>query len=171
MVERSDLQKLIPSVASELKEYDYIVYADGASRGNPGPAGIGLVIITRGGKVFSAQRSFGEATNNQMELKSIIESLKCLEDEKKVLIRTDSQYVAKAFSENWVETWKKSNWKKKDKTEVKNKDLWKELLFELKKKRVFFEWIRGHHEDKFNLEVDRLAVAAAKSSANKLHQV
>ena len=49
-----------------------IIYSDGGSRGNPGPAGIGVVID---GKA-EISKCIGTATNNQAEYTAVIEALK-----------------------------------------------------------------------------------------------
>ncbi len=53
------------------------VFVDGASRGNPGPAGIGFVVLDAEGNVVERQgRYVGFATNNQAEYLALIEALK-----------------------------------------------------------------------------------------------
>jgi ribonuclease HI len=53
------------------------VHTDGAARGNPGPAGIGIVITTADGReVLAWGRAIGEATNNVAEYAAAIEGLK-----------------------------------------------------------------------------------------------
>lgn len=52
------------------------VYCDGASRGNPGEAGIGYVIIDAGGEVIKEESDYlGLATNNVAEYTALIRSL------------------------------------------------------------------------------------------------
>jgi ribonuclease HI len=54
----------------------YTIYADGASRGNPGPAAIGVVILDPAGReVHTVSRPLGRATNNQAEYKAAIAGL------------------------------------------------------------------------------------------------
>jgi len=53
------------------------LYTDGGSRGNPGPAGIGMVLKTPEGRVLVKEgRTIGEATNNEAEYRALIEGLK-----------------------------------------------------------------------------------------------
>ena len=53
-----------------------VIFADGASRGNPGPAAIGAVIKDEQGRlVASISRRIGKATNNQAEYRAIIAAL------------------------------------------------------------------------------------------------
>ena len=54
----------------------YRIYSDGASRGNPGPSGIGAVIFDAHGKVVhEIARYIGEVTNNVAEYKALIAAL------------------------------------------------------------------------------------------------
>lgn len=54
----------------------YIIHVDGGSRGNPGPAGAGVVIRSAdGGVVAGAGVYIGEATNNVAEYRGLIEAL------------------------------------------------------------------------------------------------
>ena len=78
-----------------------VIYVDGASRGNPGPAAFGMVIRDDSGKaVKSAGQRIGSVTNNVAEYFGLIfalqEALMLRADE--VEIRTDSELVAKQFS-------------------------------------------------------------------------
>jgi ribonuclease HI len=56
-----------------------IIYTDGGSRGNPGPAAIGVVFCdARGETIHSYKECIGEATNNQAEYRAIIKALEIL---------------------------------------------------------------------------------------------
>jgi ribonuclease HI len=53
-----------------------IIYTDGGARNNPGPAGIGAVLLDeKGNEVASLSKYIGEATNNQAEYKAVIAAL------------------------------------------------------------------------------------------------
>ncbi len=75
-----------------------VIFADGASRGNPGPAAIGVTIKDKKGKLitFISQR-IGRATNNQAEYRAIIAALEeaIRLGAKQVDIKTDSELVVK----------------------------------------------------------------------------
>jgi ribonuclease HI len=73
------------------------VYVDGASRGNPGPAAIGVVILTRQGrKVASFGEAIGETTNNYAEYTALIHALRLLSifEVDRLRIYTDSELMA-----------------------------------------------------------------------------
>lgn len=74
------------------------VRCDGASRGNPGPAGIGVVID---GEKFS--KYIGTATNNQAEYRAVILGLKKAREmgADEVVVKTDSNLVARQLNGDW----------------------------------------------------------------------
>ncbi len=75
---------------------DAIIYVDGASKGNPGPAGAGIVILSTEGDVLQ-EISFpiAHATNNVAEYTGLIEGLKAAQKLgiKRVEVRTDSELM------------------------------------------------------------------------------
>ncbi|RKD94904.1 ribonuclease HI [Halopiger aswanensis] len=73
------------------------VYFDGGSRGNPGPAAIGWVIVTGDGIVAEAGERIGRATNNQAEYEALIAALEAARDYgfDEVHIRGDSELIVK----------------------------------------------------------------------------
>lgn len=76
----------------------YTVHADGASRGNPGPAAIGVVIFDPAGReVHTVSRALGRATNNQAEYKAAIAGLEAALGlgAREVELRMDSELVVR----------------------------------------------------------------------------
>ena len=147
------------------------VYSDGSSRGNPGPGGYGTVLhyVTPKGELVSMELSEGyaETTNNRMELMGVIAGLEALNRPCDVKVISDSQYVVKAFTEHWIDSWVKGNWKRKA-GPVLNSDLWKRLLKAMEPHNVTFEWIKGHAGHPENERCDELATKAADEDPSKL---
>src|SRR5437016_3396259 len=56
---------------------EFTMYFDGASKGNPGPAGIGAVVTDHAGKIHELKKYIGTATNNQAEYSALLEGLRC----------------------------------------------------------------------------------------------
>ncbi|HSH66014.1 MAG TPA: ribonuclease HI [Bacteroidia bacterium] len=139
------------------------IYTDGASRGNPGPGGYGVVMIY-GSLRKEISEGFRLTTNNRMELLSVIVALETLKKEgSKVTIYSDSKYVVDAVEQKWVFGWEKKNFKDK-----KNPDLWMRFLRIFRKHQVKFVWVKGHHVNKENNRCDELAVEAALSGDLKI---
>jgi ribonuclease HI len=71
------------------------LYTDGACSGNPGPAGIGVVIRQDGIVLKTVSEPIGEATNNIAEYRAIIRGLRELKSlgAEEIRVRTDSQLV------------------------------------------------------------------------------
>ncbi len=137
------------------------IYTDGACSGNPGPGGWGAVLLYG---EHEKQLSGGEreTTNNRMELTAVIEALALLKRPCKVVLTTDSKYVADSVSKRWVYGWQKRGWKKSDGKPAINVDLWQKLLPLLEMHEVTFVWIKGHAGHKYNEICDRLAVAESR---------
>ncbi len=73
-----------------------VIYADGAARGNPGPAGIGVVIEDERGRVLKELSQFvGRKTNNQAEYIALIQGLEAAAEYKAdaVQVRLDSELL------------------------------------------------------------------------------
>ena len=132
-----------------------IIYTDGACRGNPGPGGWGVLI-----KFDSAEKEiFGgqtDTTNNQMELSAAIEGLAILKEPCSVELFTDSKYVMDGITQ-WIQNWKKNNWRTAAKKDVKNKELWQKLDSLSKLHKVEWKWVRGHTGHFGNEKADQLA--------------
>jgi orotate phosphoribosyltransferase len=123
-----------------------VVEADGGSRGNPGPAGFGAVVLDPSTGAVLAQRSgfIGVATNNVAEYRGLIAGLTAAEElgATQVAVRMDSKLVVEQMSGRW---------------QVKHPDL-RALAREASELRVgfetiSFEWIPRE----LNKEADRLA--------------
>ena len=95
-------------------------------------------------------------TNNRMELTAVIKALQTLKESCIISLYTYSQYVAGAFNEGWIFSWKKNNWKKSG-GEIKNLDLWKVLSDECEKHKINFIRIKGHADNEYNNRCDQLA--------------
>ena len=82
--------------------YQVELYADGACSGNPGPAGIG-VVLKSGKHRKELGTAIGEATNNIAELRAVIEGIKLLKtlEQTELVIYTDSQLVEGLLTKNW----------------------------------------------------------------------
>lgn len=139
------------------------IYTDGACSKNPGPGGWAAVLIFNGIKK-EISGYYKETTNNRMELFSVISGLKELKQSCNVNIYTDSQYVADAFNKDWINNWQANDWKTKNKEEVKNIDLWKALLLEIKKHNVTFIKVKGHSDNEYNNLCDKLATDQIKNT-------
>jgi len=133
------------------------IFTDGASSGNPGPGGYG-VILRSGQHYKELSEGFRKTTNNRMELLAVIKGLEAIKLPKQdVTIFSDSKYVIDAIEKRWVHGWVTKGFKGK-----KNKDLWLRYLEISKIHNIKFNWVRGHNGHPENERCDELAVAAGK---------
>ena len=137
------------------------IWTDGASKGNPGPGGYGIVLkyVDKNGEIHRKEikEAFESTTNNRMEVMSAIVALKELKEPCDVTLTSDSQYLVKAFNENWIDGWLKKDFRRGKSDEVKNIDLWEELIPLTTKHNVNFVWVKGHAENVENERCDELA--------------
>lgn len=131
------------------------MYTDGACRGNPGPGGWGVLLLTDrterelcGGDIAT--------TNNRMELMAAIQGLSALNRRCNVSVYTDSEYVRRGISE-WLANWKKRGWKTASRKPVKNEDLWRKLDELAAQHDIEWHWVKGHAGNPGNERADQLA--------------
>ncbi len=121
------------------------MYTDGASRGNPGPSGIGVVILdAKRTKIKEVYKYIGEATNNIAEYAALVCGLEeaALLDAEEIVIYMDSELLAKQLN---------GEYKVKDE---KMKILFEKALGILKN---FKSFEIKHIDREKNKEADRLA--------------
>jgi len=135
-----------PPAAADSASHDQLVlFTDGAARGNPGPAGIGIVIQTPDGKTLKTDSQFlGDATNNIAEYRGLIAGLALAEEfqPEALTIRMDSELVVKQISGQY---------------KVKNEALRKLHRQAQAKLKQFDHWSIQHVRRERNREADRLA--------------
>ncbi|MBR6509388.1 MAG: ribonuclease HI [Clostridia bacterium] len=138
------------------------IFTDGACSGNPGPGGWGAIL--RFGKA-EKELSGGEkdTTNNRMELTAVIMALSALKEPCKVILTTDSKYVADGILKGWASSWQKNGWRKADKKPALNPDLWEKLLELCDVHEVEINWVKGHAGHPENERCDKLATDYYKS--------
>ncbi len=86
---------------ANLNSRKVIINADGASRGNPGPAAIGATIKDESGKILAnISRNIGTTTNNQAEYQAIIIALEkaISSGAKQVTVKSDSVLVVEQIN-------------------------------------------------------------------------
>jgi ribonuclease HI len=139
---------------------EVVIYTDGAARGNPGPGGLGVVMMY-GKHRKELSEGYSLTTNNRMELLAVIRGLESLKrDDLKVKVYTDSRYVSDAVNQGWIFSWEAKRFKKK-----KNVDLWRRFLVLYRKYKVEFIWVKGHANIPENERCDELAVEASHGSS------
>ncbi len=134
------------------------IYTDGACSGNPGIGGWCAILIYNGAeKVISGYSKL--TTNNRMELFAIIQGLAALKEPCNVMLYSDSAYAINSLNEGWLNRWKASGWRTADKKEVKNTDLWMDLMLKASKHNVTYIKVKGHSDNAYNNRCDEVARA------------
>ncbi|MGW9632157.1 RNase H family protein [Agromyces sp. NPDC055520] len=136
-----------------------IAAADGSALGNPGPAGWAWYVDDS----CWAAGGWKHATNNQGELKAVLELFRAtahLDDE--LLVQCDSQYVINSVTK-WMPGWKRKGWRKADGKAVMNVELLQEIDEAIAGRRYRFEWVKGHIGHPLNEAADTRARAVAEA--------
>lgn len=145
---------------------EVVIYTDGSCLGNPGPGGYGVVMMYGKHRKELAQ-GYKLTTNNRMELLAAAIALETLSQPCSVELWTDSQYVRQGIMQ-WLEGWKKRNWRTSARKPVKNVDLWQRLDAAQARHKVDWHWVKGHSGDPENERCDELA--RAEATYNAIHE-
>ena len=155
-----------------MSEQPIVVFTDGASKGNPGPGGWGVVIVTPDGHVTELGGGAPLTTNNKMELTGAIQALSRLQGVNgRIEVFTDSTYVIQGIRE-WIHGWKRRGWKTAAGADVLNRELWEELhrLTSARGPRaITWHYVRGHVGTPGNERVDEIADAFAVQTPATLY--
>lgn len=129
------------------------IYTDGACSGNPGPAGLGVVLCADG-EQRELSEYLGHGTNNIAELTAILRALDAVSDKRRAIeLYTDSQYAIGVLTKQWKA---KAN---------------QALILDIKAVLATFShctlhYVRGHNGHPLNERADELAVQAVRAQAS-----
>ena len=133
----------------------WTVYADGACSGNPGPAGLGIVLVGPDGKIAEGFEYLGVATNNIAELTGILRAAEIVPDGEPAVVHTDSQYSIGVLTKGW-----------KAKA---NKELIAGVKSALARRQGWrIVYVPGHAGVPLNERADELAREAVRTRASRL---
>lgn len=140
-----------------------VAACDGASKGNPGPAGWAWVVADETETPTRWEAGpLGRATNNVAELTALERLLTATDPGVPLEIRMDSQYAMKAVT-TWLPGWKRNGWKTAAGKPVANQDLVVRIDELLDGRTVEFRYVPAHQVDgdRLNDFADRAASQAA----------
>ncbi|MFI7382686.1 ribonuclease H [Streptomyces sp. NPDC049813] len=140
-----------------------IAACDGASKGNPGPAGWAWVVADGDERPVQWEAgALGTATNNVAELTALERLLSTVGPDVALEVRMDSQYAMKAVT-TWLPGWKRKGWKTASGKPVANQELVARIDALLTGRAVEFVYVPAHQVDgdPLNDFADRAASQAA----------
>lgn len=147
------------------------IYTDGAYRSSSEIGAWAFAIYNDDKLTSSHSQALEEVTNQQAEMLAVIHSLKHLEDKETpaedVYLHSDSAYVVNCIEKEWWKKWVENDWKTSKGKDVKNKELWEELLYYAILHKVTFVKVRGHSDNEQNNFVDKLCNDAMDNYSRK----
>lgn len=133
-------------------------YTDGGCEGNPGGVGgYGTVLVVDNKIVKELSGNEKDTTNNRMEMMAVIQALTFMQENNMTCaeIISDSKYVIDSKTK-WLRGWINNDWKNTS-GEVKNRDLWEQILALEDGKTIRYKWVKGHNGNQYNERCDQLA--------------
>jgi len=133
----------------------WTVYVDGACSGNPGPAGLGIVVLDPQKQKVEGYEYLGVATNNIAELTGILRAAESVPRDAAAVVHTDSQYSIGVLQKGW-----------KPKA---NQDLIAKVKSALSgRKKLVLRYVPGHFGVEYNDRADELARQAVSSRSSRM---
>lgn len=136
----------------------YELWTDGALRSKV--VGAWACVIVKDEKEIERHSGMDfQSTNNRMEMTGVIEGLKRFNPATaEVEVVSDSAYVVNCFLQEWYVKWRKQSWRNSFGEDVKNKDLWEEMLrlVEAFEHPVKWRHVKGHSGVKWNELADEI---------------
>lgn len=137
----------------------YKIYTDGACVNNPGPCGLGVVILDPNNKILGTISEYlGDGTNNVGEIMAIY---RAITKAKELDINDCKIYTDSTLCINWL----KKKTSKKEHIQI----ILDKCLNEMEGMNIEFEWVKGHDGNKWNEFADTLATVAVENVVNKLY--
>lgn len=126
------------------------LWSDGGCRGNnpneqDNVGGTGTYLQC-GEHTKKIHEGFENTTNNKMEMLAMIKGLKSIKrTDIPIEIYSDSAYTLNGFILGWIKGWERNDWKNAKKQPVANRELWEELVAEVRRMdKVDFYKVSGH---------------------------
>ena len=141
--------------ADVVRSTAWTVYVDGACSDNPGPAGLGIVLVAPDLTMYDGYEYLGDATNNIAELTAILRAVELVPVGDVAVVYTDSQYSIGVLTKDW--------------RPKKNQELIARTrkAFELRRDWSL-RYVPGHVGVKLNERADELARESVSRRASRL---
>lgn len=144
------------------------IYTDGSckSLGKMRFGGWSFIALRGGEFLYRASGCEQDTTNQRMELTAIRNALEYASlnrrPNEKVYIYSDSAYAVNCYQKEWYIAWENNGWINSSNEPVANQDLWVDVIPFFDSFWYYFGKVKGHADNYWNNECDRLAQAAAQ---------
>ena len=161
---------LVEQKRSNQKIPNLEIYTDGSLKrsGQNMTFGGWSFLALRGGEfIYKASGSEYGTTNQRMELIAIRNALEFAAANRQinenVTIYSDSAYAINCYNQRWYERWLTNGWVNSKNEAVANQDLWEQIVPYFDNFWYHFSKVKGHDENYWNNEADRLAQEESQS--------
>ncbi len=142
------------------------LYIDGSYRAKTNKGAYAVLAVTEDSKTIIASELVIDTTNNIMEMSALIAAMKAIELNSldtyyDIEIFCDSQYVIFGLTK-WYPDWERRGFVTAGGKQVKNLELWKQLVAQSKKVKAKLTWVKGHAETQLHNEVDTIVNTMTK---------
>jgi ribonuclease HI len=151
-----------PAASGSLREVH--AWTDGSNLKDAG-GWAAILVFGEHEKELSGSVRDESVTNNRMEMMGALEALYACKNPVDMTIHTDSRYVADGWT-MYLPGWVRRDWKKADKSDVANQDLWRAFLIVAKVHTFRFAHVKGHNGNELNERADELAGVARLEAAS-----
>lgn len=132
-----------------------IAYTDGACK-KKGLYGGWAAVLISGPHQKIVYDKLNNTTNNRAEIYAVLRTLQQLSEPCDITVYSDSAYVINSINE-YVYKWQQNGWKSSKGEDVKNQDLWQQILPYLDIHTVEMQHVKGHNGDEGNETADWFA--------------
>ena len=148
-----------PHEPAKVAAGEWIAYTDGACSGNPGPCGLGVVVIAPDGRTGEGSEFLGNGTNNVAELTAIWRAVEAVPPTAKaIVIHTDSQYAIGVLGKGW----------KAKANQALIAGIKETIVRVTRTTKVRFVYVPGHAGVPLNERADELAREAIKTQQTRI---
>ena len=146
------------------------IYTDGSCKKIGSKTTFGgwsFIALRDGVRIYEIAGSEYGTTNQRMELLAIRNALEFAQKNRRpnenVVIYSDSAYAINCYKQEWYIGWQNNGWVNAKGEDVKNQDLWVDIVPYFDNFWYYFEKVQGHSKNYWNNECDRLAQIEAQT--------
>lgn len=134
----------------------YDIYTDGAHKKQWGSWA--FVVINNDQLIYEKSKKCRRTNSLRMEIQAVLEALKYLGHLDNFIIHSDCQILIENIKR--LDQWESGGWRKQNSAPIPNVELYQELHFLMKNKKIEWKWVKAHSQNPYNERCDELCKEA-----------